>query len=82
MTFGHWEFDAGASIHEHCHTQEEVWQVLDGRLEITIGGTTRIAEPGTVAIVPADTLHSVEALSDGKAMVVDYPLRPEMTSHV
>jgi quercetin dioxygenase-like cupin family protein len=24
MTFAHYEFDAGASIHEHSHAQEEV----------------------------------------------------------
>ena len=24
MTFGYWEFDAGSSIHEHSHPQEEV----------------------------------------------------------
>jgi quercetin dioxygenase-like cupin family protein len=28
-----------------------------------------------VAIVPPNTAHSVKALSDGKAIVADYPLR-------
>jgi len=28
MTFVHYEFDAGASIHEHHHDQEEVWNVI------------------------------------------------------
>jgi hypothetical protein len=36
MTFGHWEFRAGATIQEHLHPQEEVWQILEGALEITI----------------------------------------------
>jgi len=75
MTFAHWDFDAGATIHEHSHLQEEVWHVIEGELEVTIGGETRAAGPGTVAIVPAHTPHSVKALTKGKAIVADYPLR-------
>jgi quercetin dioxygenase-like cupin family protein len=29
-----------------------------------------------VAIVPANAPHAVKALSDGKAIVADYPVRP------
>ena len=29
MTFVHYEFDAGSSIHEHSHEQEEVWNVIE-----------------------------------------------------
>ena len=75
MTFAHWEFDAGSDIHEHHHEQEEVWHVVEGELEITIAGEQCVAGPGMVAIVPPDTPHSVKALSDGKAIVADFPLR-------
>jgi quercetin dioxygenase-like cupin family protein len=75
MTFVHYEFDAGASIHEHHHMQEEVWTVIEGALEVTIGGVTQVARPGMVAIAPPNTAHSVRALTDGRAIVVDTPLR-------
>lgn len=75
MTFAHYEFDAGASIHEHSHVQEEVYEIIDGELEITIGGETRRLIAGLVGIVPSNALHSVKAISDGKVIVVDYPLR-------
>jgi quercetin dioxygenase-like cupin family protein len=75
MTFVHYEFDAGASIHEHSHPQEEVWQIIEGEVEMTIGGATHCGGPGSAGIVPPDTLHSVRAISSGKAIVVDYPLR-------
>jgi quercetin dioxygenase-like cupin family protein len=77
MTFAHWDFEAGSTIHEHAHDQEEVWHVLEGELEVTIDGVAQVAGPGVVAIVPAKTSHAVRALSDGKAIVVDYPLRPD-----
>jgi len=75
MTFAHWDFDKGSTIHEHDHDQEEVWHIVAGRLEIIIGAEKRAVGPGMVAVVPKGVRHSVRALSDGKAIVVDYPLR-------
>jgi quercetin dioxygenase-like cupin family protein len=75
MTFAHYEFDAGASIHEHFHPQEEVYEVIEGRLELTIGGAKQQIGPGHVGIVPPNTPHSVKAITSGKVIVVDYPLR-------
>lgn len=77
MTFGHYAFDKGADIRAHSHEQEEVWHVIEGELEVTIAGETRIAGPGCAAIVPPNTEHDLRALSNGKAIVVDYPLRTE-----
>ncbi len=77
MTFAHYEFTRGSTIHEHFHPQEEVYEVIEGELELTIDGTTQIAKPGFVAIVPANARHFVKALTDGRAIIVDYPARPE-----
>ena len=51
---------------------------MAGKLEVTIDGVTQIAVPGVVAIVPPNVVHSVKALRAGKAIVVDYPLRPNI----
>jgi quercetin dioxygenase-like cupin family protein len=77
MTFAHYDFKRGSSIHEHFHPQEEVYEVIEGELEVTIDGATEIARPGLVAIVPSNVRHSVKALTDGRAVIVDYPLRSE-----
>ncbi len=75
MTFGHYAFDAGADIHAHSHEQEEVWHVLEGELEITIGGETVVAGPGFVGVVPPNVTHAVVARTSGRATVVDTPKR-------
>jgi quercetin dioxygenase-like cupin family protein len=77
MTFAHYDFARGSSIHEHFHPQEEVYEVIEGELEVTIDGTSQIARPGIVAIVPANANHSVRALTNGSVIVVDHPARPE-----
>jgi quercetin dioxygenase-like cupin family protein len=51
--------------------------VIEGELEVTIDGVTQIARAGMVAIVPSNVPHSVKALTDGWAIIVDYPLRGE-----
>ena len=75
MTFAHYEFRRGASIHEHFHPEEEVYEVIDGELEVTIDGVAQIVRAGLVAIVPGNARHSVKALTDGKAIIVDHPSR-------
>jgi quercetin dioxygenase-like cupin family protein len=75
MTFAHYDFTRGATIHEHFHPQEEVYEVIEGELEITIEGAAQIARAGIVAIVPANARHSVKAITDGRAIIVDHPLR-------
>ena len=75
LTFGYYDVVAGAAIHEHQHPNEEVWHVIDGTLEVTIAGETITATAGAVALVPPDTPHRVTALTDGRVIVVDYPLR-------
>ena len=77
MTFAHYDFVRGSSIHEHFHPQEEVYEVIEGELELTIDGVAQIARAGLVAIVPSSVRHSVKALTNGRAIIVDYPLRPD-----
>jgi quercetin dioxygenase-like cupin family protein len=75
MTFAHYDFVRGSSIHEHSHPQEEVYEVIDGELEMTIDGVAQVVRAGLVASVPANVRHTVKALTDGRAIIVDYPLR-------
>jgi quercetin dioxygenase-like cupin family protein len=75
MTFAHYDFTRGASIHEHFHPEEEVYEVIEGELELSIDGVAQIARAGLVAIVPANVRHSVKALTDGRVIIVDCPRR-------
>jgi unsaturated pyranuronate lyase len=77
MTFAHYDFKCGSSIHEHFHPQEEVYTVIEGELEMTIDGASQVARPGLVAIVPSQVRHSVKALTDGRVIIVNYPTRPD-----
>ncbi len=77
MTFAHYDFVAGSTIHEHFHPEEEVYEVIEGELEVTIDGVTEVARPGLLAFVPSGVRHSVKALTDGRVIIVDSPARPD-----
>jgi quercetin dioxygenase-like cupin family protein len=75
MTFAYYTVEAGAWVHEHSHPNDEVWNVIDGELEITIDGETQVAGPGWVAVIPPGAVHAVRALTAVRAIVVDHPPR-------
>jgi mannose-6-phosphate isomerase-like protein (cupin superfamily) len=79
MTFAHWDIDRGAAdLHEHHHTQEEVWNVVEGAALLVIGGDQRRLGPGQVAVVPPDVPHSFRVIGPCRAIVVDYPVRVDL----
>ncbi len=79
MTFAHYDIAAGAQpLHEHQHEQEEVWHIVEGEVAITVGGTEATLGAGSVAIVPPETPHSVRPIGACKAIIADYPLRPNL----
>jgi mannose-6-phosphate isomerase-like protein (cupin superfamily) len=80
MTFAYYTVEVGAWIHEHSHPNDEVWNVIAGQLEVTIEGETRIVGPGSAAVVPPGTAHSLKALTDVRAIVVDHPGRHSIGS--
>jgi len=75
MTFSYYEVTAGSWVHEHRHENEEVWNIVEGRFEVTVDGETREVGPGCAAVVAPDVPHAVKALTDGRAIVVDHPRR-------
>lgn len=47
------------------HTTNEVVCVAEGRLELIVGETTVIAEPGDEVFIPVGAVHSVKNRHDG-----------------
>lgn len=78
-TFALWDIAADAMpLHEHRHSQEEVWNVVEGELLLTINGEERPLAAGGSAVVPPDTPHSARAISACRAVVVDHPVRQQL----
>ena len=46
----------------HAHQEEQVFVVLEGELEMTLGGEVRLMKAGDAALIPAWVEHSVRSL--------------------
>ena len=54
-------FDAGQSLSEHTAPFDAFVQVVDGRVELKIGGRQVTASRGQIVLMPADVPHAVRA---------------------
>ncbi|MBE9488915.1 MAG: cupin domain-containing protein [Bacteroidetes bacterium] len=76
-TIGFVELDEGAILPEHFHIHEQTTQIIEGKLEMTIGGETKILEPGMLTIIPSNVPHSARAITYCKVTDVFYPVRED-----
>jgi len=62
-------FDAGQGLSEHSAPFDAIVQVLDGEVEINIGGDKVAASAGQLVIMPANVPHSLRAVSRFKMLL-------------
>lgn len=63
-------FDAGQGLTEHTSPFEALVMVLDGRLNLTIGGAQVPATPGTIVRMPAGVPHGLEAPVPARMLLI------------
>ncbi|MEF3118625.1 cupin domain-containing protein [Streptomyces chrestomyceticus] len=56
---------------EEAHGTAEALFVLDGRLELSVGGADVSVGPGQLYLVPAGVTHAVRAGSRGTLVILD-----------
>ncbi len=68
---------AGAAAPEHDHPHEQVVNVLDGTLELTVAGTAYVLEAGSTFVIPPNTPHAARALTACSVLDVFTPTRDD-----
>jgi quercetin dioxygenase-like cupin family protein len=63
-------FDAGESLSEHTAPFDALVLVLEGALDLTIGGQHVQALPGTIVRMPAGMPHAVDASHASRMLLV------------
>jgi unsaturated pyranuronate lyase len=63
---------------DHSHPHEQMGILLEGRLEFTVAGVTRLLGPGDMWRIPGGVVHRVQAL-DQPAVAIDvfHPIRED-----
>lgn len=76
-TLGHVSIAAGSVLPKHHHVHEQITFILEGELEMVIGGETMLLTPGTCQVIPSNTSHSAIAKTDCKVIDVFAPARDD-----
>ena len=72
------EFEANAVIPSHKHPHEQITYILEGELEFTVEGKTKILRKGDGVVISANHEHSVKVLkTPAKAVDAWYPFRED-----
>jgi quercetin dioxygenase-like cupin family protein len=62
---------------DHSHRHEQMGILVEGRLEFTVGGVTRMIGPGDIWRIPGGVVHRVRALEKSVALDVFHPIRTD-----
>jgi quercetin dioxygenase-like cupin family protein len=76
-TFGYVDLKKDSTVKLHHHINEQITFILEGELEMEIGGERMILKPGNFHVITSNTPHSARALSDCIAIDVFCPVREE-----
>jgi mannose-6-phosphate isomerase-like protein (cupin superfamily) len=63
----------GPSDHVHF-SQEEMFFIVEGTYELTVGDQTTMAGPGTIAFIPRNVVHRFKNVGDTTACMLDWSL--------
>lgn len=77
MTLSFVTIKEGVQMPEHKHPHEQLTYMLEGELEMVIGGEKMILTPGMVHVIPGNTPHSAYARTAVKVIDVFSPVREE-----
>ena len=74
----HVSVKAGAPLPEHHHPHEQITNIIEGKLEMTVGGVTKVCEPGDVVVILSNVPHSAVAITDCQVIDVFNPPREDL----
>ena len=77
MTFGYVELEKGSSVRMHNHNNEQITYIIDGQLDMVIGGVEYSLTAGMYHVIPANVHHSAVAVTDCKLIDAFAPVRED-----
>ena len=76
-TFGYIELKKGSQVPLHSHINEQITYVIEGQLDMMIGGVACLLTAGMYHVIPSNTPHSAIAITDCKLIDAFAPVRED-----
>ena len=76
-THAYWEIEPDRPLPEHSHPHEQIVNVLEGTIELTVEGTPHMLQAGDVLHIGGGVPHSAVAHTFCRVLDVFSPVREE-----
>lgn len=77
LTFGYVEIKAGSDLPVHQHVHEQITYIIEGQLDMLIGGESHSLTAGMYFVIPSNVPHGAVAATDCKVIDVFNPVRED-----
>lgn len=77
FTIAFWDIEAGSELPLHSHIHEQTTEVIEGELEMTCNGVTKVYKPGMIITIPSNVIHGGRAITHCKLRDVFCPVRED-----
>ncbi len=77
LSFGLVHIEKGSKLGLHHHPHEQITYMLEGEMEMEIGGKKILLTKGNYSVIPSNVPHSAIAYSDCTVIDVFSPVREE-----
>jgi quercetin dioxygenase-like cupin family protein len=77
LTLGYVEVKAGSVLPTHQHVHEQITYIIEGRLDMVIGGKSCSLKTGMYYVIPSNVPHGATAPMDCKVIDVFNPPRED-----
>ena len=77
MTLGYVAIKAGSNLPAHHHVHEQITYIIEGQLDMVIGGKPVSLTAGMYYVIPSNISHSAIAPVDCKVIDVFNPVRED-----
>jgi quercetin dioxygenase-like cupin family protein len=72
-----WSMKAGAHAAAHRHPHEQIFWMLQGKMEFRLGDEKRVCGPGEIAVIPANVEHEAWFPEDTEVVDLFSPPRED-----
>ena len=77
FTIAFWEIEADSELPLHSHIHEQTTEIIEGELEMTCNGVTKVYKPGEIITIPSNVEHSGKAITKCQLTDIFCPVRED-----
>ena len=77
MTLSFVDIKKGSVLQVHSHPHEQITYILEGELEMVIGGEKMLLTTGMIHVIPGNVPHGAYARTDVKVLDAFHPVRQD-----